>query len=408
MKLRGSTREIRITDRTMDEEKLEKDLKVTKEAGGITESGGEKAEKELYFNPAIVSSLLALVLLVVSIFLFGIKRGSGRDISFSPNWTNCILNGNILYYKEGKYFYALDGKREVYKLDLPDDQAKIAYSYDGLFIRATDGTLLYYDLPSGQKLAEKQMSDGDFIACMSDESKVLAKSDRLMVLDNKLNIDKVIGTSGKPIMADRVANGLIVISQGSKKEFTEEGGVQWDPGIAPPPKEDFDRQILEIFNNKDLLLKLPLNEKVLGVKSLGDKYMVLMEDRLLVFDGEKISASTPLSGIKAWKLDDQSYILTGRELLKVSTGGRVTRTDLPFECDFLAVSDTAAYCIGEFGALRIVEGKKANSYEDLDIKPLAGVKNPIVDNLDGSPALVSAGGFVFLDSVKSDKAGTKK
>ena len=408
MRPRDSTREIKKTDREMDEEKLEKDLEITEEAGGTRESGGEKAEKELYFNPAIVSSMVALVLLIVSIFLFGIKRGSGRDISFSPNWTNCILNGNILYYKEGKYFYALDGRREVYKLELPDDQAKIAYSYDGLFIRATNGTLLYYDLPSGQKLAEKKVADGDFIAYMSDESKVLAKSDRLMVLDDKLNIDSVIGTSGKPLMADRIANGLLVVSEGAQKEFTEEGGLQWDPGIAPPPKDDPDRQILELFNNKDLLLKLPLSARVLAIKSLGDKYMVLMEDRLLVFDGEKIFSSTPLSGIKAWKLDEQSYVLTGRELLEISPGGRVKRTGLPFECNFLAVSDTAAYCIGDFGALRVLEGKKSNTYEDLDLKPMHGVKNPIVENLDGSPALISTGGFVFLDSVKPGKAAGSK
>lgn len=139
--------------------------------------------------------------------------------------------------------------------------------------------------------------------------------------------------------------------------------------------------------------------------------MVLLEGRLLIFNDEKIVASTPLSGIKDWKLDNESYVLTGKELLKINSGGKVVKTDLPFECDFLAVSDTAAYCIGEFGTLRMIDGKKGKTgknYEDLNIKAMAGVKDPVVENFDGSPALVSGTGFVFLDSLKVEKAGTAK
>lgn len=359
----------------------------------------DKEEKTRYFNPAIVSSLIAILLLLVSIYLFAVRQGSTKDLTINQSYNNCILKGNILFYTEGNTFYAKEGNREVYTLKLPADYKKIEYTYDNLYILTKSGRIISYDLDSGQKLADRDLG-GLWIKCLSDESLILCKEDRLILLSPKLEAEKVYATAARALLADRSQEGLISCQENPKNKISEEGELSWDAGISPPPKELSIRKRIEIAKNKDILATLPLAEEILDVKAVDDKFIILTESHFLMIKGKKIIASFACENLSDWKLGKESFLLRESELIYVSEGGRARSLDLPIKCEFLTISDIASYVTGRFGTLKIIDGKKGKTFENLGKMSNLSFNKPIVENLDGSPVLISTEGPFFLDDLK--------
>lgn len=343
----------------------------------------------------ILGAMALLLLVFVLSFLYRSRQVLTQPIRVEESWKRKMLKGETLYYLDGTDLVAREGGRERFRVGLGKKVTDLDYGH--MIYALADGKIKVFDMGSGDLVGEKEEEKALWLQPLMDGGLALALPDRILLLDRNLEVREVQEARAIPYAFYHTSMGTARLDGGPiQKDLVVQGQVEWDVGIAPYPPEDRSLSFLAIHEEGRSDILLPSRRPLLDIKE-GPKgcWLVLSDDRLLVIREGAMVRSIPFTQVRDWAMGDRLAVLDGAKirLLDLETW-EVKDLPLDFIPRHLASYQGEIYIFGE--------GKLARLGTDLSEGKLAlkkGISQPIIQNLDGSPAAVTDKGLVHVDRV---------